>query len=191
MDKLTLQNYREQKLSIREISTLTSKSYTTIRYWLEKFQLDSIPNRSSGCLQCGKILKGRQINFCSKKCKATHGNKNHQSSQKQKQRGVDKKIKLINLKGGKCEKCNYNKNYAALQFHHINPEEKDSGLDLRKLSNCKWEWCLEEVKKCQLLCANCHAETHHPSFEREKLVVNAGSAPDASTDHALWERRNH
>lgn len=26
--------------------------------------------------------------------------------------------------GGKCQECGYNKNIAALEFHHINPDEK-------------------------------------------------------------------
>lgn len=27
--------------------------------------------------------------------------------------------------GGKCQECGYNKNIAALEFHHINPDEKE------------------------------------------------------------------
>lgn len=27
-------------------------------------------------------------------------------------------------RGGKCECCGYNKNLSALEFHHINPDEK-------------------------------------------------------------------
>ena len=71
------------------------------------------------------------------------------------------KIQLVKYKGGKCEKCGYNKCMNALQFHHQNQKEKDFNisnyacskyLDLDKL--------YEEVDKCILLCANCHAEEH-------------------------------
>jgi hypothetical protein len=61
-----------------------------------------------------------------------------------------------------CEKCGYDKNSAALQFHHSEPINKLFSLDLRSLSNRKWDVILEEVKKCQLLCSNCHAEEHNP-----------------------------
>lgn len=35
------------------------------------------------------------------------------------------KLKAIKYKGGKCEICGYNKNTAALEFHHIDPTQKD------------------------------------------------------------------
>lgn len=35
---------------------------------------------------------------------------------------------LVNLKGGKCSICGYNKSLRALQFHHLNPKEKDFAL---------------------------------------------------------------
>jgi len=61
----------------------------------------------------------------------------------------------IEYKGGKCVACGYSKCSAALDFHHINPEEKE-GL--------RQDWCFEknksELDKCVLLCANCHRELH-------------------------------
>jgi hypothetical protein len=69
---------------------------------------------------------------------------------------------LIKLLGMRCEVCGYNKNYAALEFHHVKPSDKLFQLDLRSLSNRKWEAVLDEVKKCRLLCSNCHAEEHNP-----------------------------
>ena len=69
------------------------------------------------------------------------------------------KIIAINQLGGKCIKCGINKPYL-LDFHHRNPEEKDGeisdlakGYDLTNFFN--------EVKKCDLLCANCHREFHY------------------------------
>ena len=94
---------------------------------------------------------------------------------KQKQRGLLRKIQLINEFGGKCQECGYNKNIAALEFHHINPDEKEFQLDMRHLSNTNLEKLKEEADKCQLLCANCHREIHNPSLkmdEVEELVNN-------------------
>lgn len=66
------------------------------------------------------------------------------------------------MKGAKCVRCGYNQNYAALEFHHPDPHEKEFQLDLRSLSNRRWNAVLEEAAKCLLLCSNCHAEVHNP-----------------------------
>ena len=38
------------------------------------------------------------------------------------------KIKVVEYKGGKCEVCGYDKNYAVLEFHHLDPSQKDFGI---------------------------------------------------------------
>lgn len=73
------------------------------------------------------------------------------------------KLKLIEYKGGKCEICGYNKCEAVLQFHHINPKEKDFSISGKSWS---FEKLKQEVDKCMLLCANCHTEKHYQ--ERQK-----------------------
>jgi hypothetical protein len=83
----------------------------------------------------------------------------------QKLRGLKRKIQIVEMLGGKCENCGYNKNIAAFDFHHVNPKEKDYQLDMRKLSNTRFDKLLEEVKKCKLLCSNCHREFHSPDLE--------------------------
>lgn len=67
---------------------------------------------------------------------------------------------MIKLLGGCCSKCGYNKNYTALEFHHI--KDKSFGLDSRKISNTSMDKLLNELKKCILLCSNCHKEHHYP-----------------------------
>lgn len=69
------------------------------------------------------------------------------------------------MHGGRCSRCGYSENYAALVFHHVNSNEKDHNLDARKLSNSTWDWCVEESNKCLLLCSNCHAEHHYPHLK--------------------------
>lgn len=65
---------------------------------------------------------------------------------------------LVAYKGGKCEKCGYNKSIVALDFHHVNPKEKDFSIGDCKHVNI--EILKREVDKCLLLCANCHREQH-------------------------------
>ena len=68
------------------------------------------------------------------------------------------KKKAVDLRGGKCERCGYDKYVGALQFHHIDPSSKDFRLGDGYTHS--WEDFLNESNKCQLLCANCHAELH-------------------------------
>lgn len=78
----------------------------------------------------------------------------------QKKRWIDRKKKAIDLFGGKCGICGYDKNYAAFDFHHVDPNEKE--FDWQKLRLRKWNSVIDELKKCVLLCKNCHAEVHNP-----------------------------
>lgn len=71
------------------------------------------------------------------------------------------KEKAIEFMGGKCQNCGYNKSHRALTFHHLDPKEKD--FQISRSCNAAWNKVVEELKKCVMLCANCHAE------EREKL----------------------
>lgn len=69
--------------------------------------------------------------------------------------------KALEYKGGKCSICGYNKSIAALEFHHINPNEKDKDyFNMRGGLSPKLK---TELDKCVLLCANCHREIHHLS----------------------------
>ena len=61
--------------------------------------------------------------------------------------------------GGKCQICGYDKCIQALDFHHVNPEEKTA--DFNANANRSWQTTREEIKKCILLCANCHREIHY------------------------------
>lgn len=70
---------------------------------------------------------------------------------------------LVSYKGNKCQECGYDKCIGALQFHHRNPEEKEFALSQINLNDNNF--CLTnlliEIDKCDLLCANCHAEKHY------------------------------
>ena len=69
------------------------------------------------------------------------------------------KILAVEYKGGCCQKCGYNKNIAALEFHHLDPSEKDFGIAYRGYTR-SWDTVKKELDKCILVCANCHREIH-------------------------------
>jgi hypothetical protein len=119
------------------------------------------------CLNCNKKLSGRQEKFCSNICKCHYNNHNANDGKgfgssypKQKERGLKRKLEFIEMKGGKCKLCGYNKCIASLTFHHIDPSTKEFLLDMRSLSNRTYNKCLVELDKCELLCFNCHMELH-------------------------------
>ena len=94
---------------------------------------------------------------------------NQNDYNKQKERALKRKLELIELKGGKCEICGYDRNISALDFHHIDPSIKNIQLDSRHLSNTNKEKIVEELNKCILLCSNCHRELHHPHLDKDNI----------------------
>lgn len=112
------------------------------------------------CIICNKVLTGQQRKFCSLKCKNSASNYKHQSYICQQKRAHNRKSELIELLGGKCELCGYNKFTGSLSFHHKNPKNKKFNLSVRECSNRSWDSLLTEVSKCSLLCLNCHSELH-------------------------------
>jgi 5-methylcytosine-specific restriction endonuclease McrA len=87
------------------------------------------------------------------------------SDEEKKQKNIDRSLaerrknkkKLVEYKGGKCQICGYDRCIKALDFHHINPIEKEFELTFM---NRKWEVLKKEADKCILVCSNCHREIH-------------------------------
>ena len=68
----------------------------------------------------------------------------------------------------KCTKCGFN-HPAALDFHHVNPAEKEN-LVSKMVANGCYAAAMEEVQKCIVLCANCH-RIHHYEENSVKLAT--------------------
>lgn len=114
------------------------------------------------CKTCDKILVGNQRKFCSIKCKGKETNYKFQRYEIQKERGFARKLAIFIERGGACEICGYNKNLAAIEFHHIDPTQKKVEVDLRSISNNSIATIASELPKCRMICSNCHREHHHP-----------------------------
>jgi len=74
-----------------------------------------------------------------------------------------KKIKAVNYFGGKCQKCGYDKCVDALEFHHIDKDQKEERPSYI-ITHWSWERVLPELEKCILVCSNCHKEIHANSI---------------------------
>jgi hypothetical protein len=65
--------------------------------------------------------------------------------------------RLIQMLGGKCRVCGYNKYDGALEFHHKDRATKLFSINLSEMGK-SWATLVAEALKCVLLCGNCHAE---------------------------------
>ena len=69
------------------------------------------------------------------------------------------KLLAVEYKGGECEVCGYKKCVNALEFHHIDPNEKEFGVGENGYTRSS-EAIKKELDKCILVCSNCHREIH-------------------------------
>ena len=77
----------------------------------------------------------------------------------QKRQRKERKAKLVEMLGGGCQVCGYNKCFACLDFHHRDRKTKKFSISMDGLLK-KWDVLVSEVEKCDLLCHNCHGELH-------------------------------
>jgi hypothetical protein len=69
----------------------------------------------------------------------------------------------------KCVNCGFN-NPAALDFHHEDPSTKEGSVHTY-ISGGQFAKAYEELKKCIVLCANCHRIHHHEERLRKKKIL--------------------
>ena len=74
--------------------------------------------------------------------------------------------KIKEFLGGKCQRCGYNKCISALEFHHTDPTKKEFTISN---DHFKLKEVMKEIKKCILICSNCHKEYHAGLWELEEL----------------------
>jgi hypothetical protein len=69
----------------------------------------------------------------------------------------------------KCTKCGFG-HIAALDFHHTDPTQKDGNIH-RLVSNGQSKKVREEIKKCIVLCANCHRIHHYQEKKKQSPAL--------------------
>lgn len=71
--------------------------------------------------------------------------------------------------GGVCAHCGQKFLDVQYDFHHLDPQEKEFSLgDVQTNSSKTWLLVRDELKKCCLLCANCHRLYHAGGFKIEQ-----------------------
>lgn len=81
------------------------------------------------------------------------------------------KAKAVEHFGNKCHDCGQTYPQCVYQFHHLDPKEKD--VNPSKSFSRKSEKMWAELKKCVMLCANCHMIRHYYQPNVGKEVVDA------------------
>lgn len=99
------------------------------------------------CVICGKpILAGANKKTCSRNCANKHrtGIQYKLNSPRDKVKSYKSlKIRLLKLRGGRCERCGYTK-HEILQIHHKDRDKNNN-----------------EYSNLELICPNCHYEEHY------------------------------
>lgn len=109
---------------------------------LNTFNLDNFANAG--------VVNG--VEYKRHKCKSCY------SSQKSTRKKTIKEQINSYKKTLKCVRCGYS-DYRALQFHHHNNDKDYNVSDMIRLG-FSYENILNEISKCEVLCANCHQIEH-------------------------------
>jgi hypothetical protein len=83
------------------------------------------------------------------------------------QRKIRKYKKMI----GKCDLCGWNKHTEILQFHHKNKSIKKFKFSTGHLGSHSWDSIEKEIKKCILICPNCHNWIHYKEKEEFRDIA--------------------
>lgn len=169
MKKEVLEQLINEGMSLNKISKELNKSLTTVRYWTKKHGIKS--NHKN--FKESEIKNYGEYRFCPR-CKENCPTENFYSRRGKKNSSVyckkctsdqtlermrSFKIKMVEYKGNSCSMCGYDKYIGALEFHHLDPSEKDFNISHLKSYRFN-EVVKKELDKCILVCSNCHREIH-------------------------------
>lgn len=113
------------------------------------------------CTKCGRELPLTDFPWRNKakgqrraNCKECHSNYMKNKYQQKKNKIQELKAKI------KCAKCGDSRGYV-LDFHHIDPNLKQENISRLTSNTSSLENVYNEIKKCIVLCSNCHREFHY------------------------------
>jgi transposase len=167
LSRETLELLVEEGASIAEIAAALDRGKATVRYWLGKYGLRTQCPRRGPRRPDIQAARDEGLDRAILCC-THHGNTEHVADKRGsfrcrrcraetvvRRRRKVKQI-LVAESGGRCHLCGYDRHVAALEFHHLDPNEKEFGLARRGAHSI--DKLREEIGKCVLLCSNCHAE---------------------------------
>lgn len=152
-------------MTIREIASELGRTTATVRFWLRRHGLRTAASRHADAARDGRkagvdrltmqcpahgdapfVLEGRGYYRCTR-CR----------QERVSRRRREVKELLVREAGGACCICGYQRYQGALQFHHVDPEQKRMQISRNGIT-LSIATLRAEASKCALVCANCHAE---------------------------------
>jgi hypothetical protein len=124
---------------------------------IERLKSISVNETTKKCPSCKEILPLMQ--FYIRRGFRTHSYCRTCVLKQTSDRQKNFKLMCVEYKGGKCIFCGYNRCVQAMDFHHLDPSQKDFAVSQRK-SLAFTDVVRAELDKCALLCATCHREVH-------------------------------
>lgn len=131
---------------------------------------------SRSCPTCSVVFspEDNRAVYCSVKCRNNAPNKKTRTREFQRKR--KEMLNALKLSNG-CKVCGYNEHPAALHFNHVCG---DKLFNISQDSKKAWGRIIEEVAKCEVLCANCHSvhtyENRHWHSKRKNPIAPLGDA---------------
>lgn len=110
------------------------------------------PPRTCECNECKTCKKRTYQARYAAKHRASESLRSRTTKQKRKN-----ELSALKLADG-CALCGYNKSAKALHYHHRDPADKE--FCVADSVMYAWSRITAEIAKCDVLCANCHAEQH-------------------------------
>lgn len=99
------------------------------------------------------------------------------------------KERAVYVLGDKCQCCGYNQCITALEFHHLDPNEKETNFGDN--ANRSWATTNAEIQKCILVCANCHREIHAGLIDNNELQSSYNSERAAEITQKVEDLKTH
>lgn len=134
--------------------------------------MGTLPEKA--CTTCGVEFQPTRewSSYCSYNCRVNSPAKRERTRKFQQERRD--KINQIKLDRG-CIYCGYNAHPAALDFDHRNPEEKL--FNISQDPKRAWNSIVEEIEKCDVVCANCHRITTDEKQHYHSARMGSDRAP--------------
>lgn len=113
---------------------------------------------------------GDRVNSHCKKCRSQVYKQRYQQTAKEQVRQRIKRLEnrvaamryVQDIKiSNPCTDCKKNYSYYVMQFDHLDPNTKVANVATMVSQGASIERLKKEIAKCELVCANCHAERTH------------------------------
>ena len=92
---------------------------------------------------------------------------------------------MVKAFGGICCVCGEEFPQEIFEFHHLNPKYKEFGLGKINSSCYSWRKIVSELRKCVLVCANCHRLVE---YKYAKVPPDAPRFNECFADYKDYER---